>query len=130
VVGVAGKTGDRRGHDLGEAGPDVDDLELGDDAVLGRGDRELAVDRLGRSERAQQRRHLRAVEPAGGVLADGAGELRMMGHARSRRPQGDRLVVRDPVADVEQVLGRALAAGLAQQLGHGGIAAVRVYARE
>jgi hypothetical protein len=119
VLGAAREAlgGDR--HDLDEAGPARDHLEPGHGAELSGALGHRGVGLLGRAERPQHSGDLRAGEPVRRVDADRARELRVVGDPRAGPPQGHRLVVDDPVRDVEQVVETAPAARQAQHLAYG-----------
>jgi hypothetical protein len=115
VVAVAREALVGEGADLGIAGAHLDRLERCRDAEALAGDRDAAEQLLGRSEPAQHGGVRRARQALDRVLADVAGEVLVASDRRAGLPEGDGLVVGDPVADVQQVIERARAAGLAQQ---------------
>jgi hypothetical protein len=115
VVAVAREALVGEGAHLGVARAHLDRLERRGDAEALARDRDAAQQLLGRSEPAQHGGVRRARQALDRVLADVAGEVLVAGHLRAGVPERNGLVVGDPVADVEQLLDRALAAGLAQQ---------------
>jgi hypothetical protein len=130
IVDAAREPVRRHGNHLGIAGAGLGHLEPGHRGELGRSVRDRSVHLLRHADRPQHGGHLRAAKPTGRVHADRPGELRVVGDPRAGPPQGHRLVVRDPVCDVEQVIDAAPAAGQAEHLMHRILAPERLDPRE
>jgi hypothetical protein len=118
VQRVAGEAGVGGRADDGAAGVHLDGLQRGDRAEAVRGDRHLAQERLGRSQRAQRGGGHRRAQRLDGVGADVEGEVLLAGDRGARFEERDGLVVGEPVGDVGEVLDGARAARIAQQPAH------------